>query len=167
MSYINGKRIIKTMIPTYLDLDTVYPVGAVYMSDNPTSPASLFGGSWTQITGKFLLSSDDVLTNGVVTTAGTYHVNSTGGEVTHQLTQGELPQHQHAIYVSEQSGSAGGRSLTFSYSNVNSSTQLRTASQFNKATTLVSANGYEDITADKPHNNMPPYQVVYTWKRTA
>ena len=46
MSYINGKRIIKSYIPTYLDLDTAYPVGSVYINVNSTSPASLFGGSW-------------------------------------------------------------------------------------------------------------------------
>ncbi|WP_418361552.1 phage baseplate protein, partial [Thomasclavelia ramosa] len=27
---------------------TAYPVGAIYMSVSPTSPASLFGGTWTQ-----------------------------------------------------------------------------------------------------------------------
>ena len=28
--------------------DDIYPVGAIYMSVSPTSPASLFGGTWTQ-----------------------------------------------------------------------------------------------------------------------
>lgn len=31
----------------------VYPVGSVYISYNSTSPASIFGGEWTPITGKF------------------------------------------------------------------------------------------------------------------
>ena len=32
------------------NLLNAYPVGAIYASANSTSPASLFGGSWTQIT---------------------------------------------------------------------------------------------------------------------
>jgi hypothetical protein len=27
-------------------LDTVYPVGAIYLSVSSTSPATLFGGTW-------------------------------------------------------------------------------------------------------------------------
>lgn len=30
-------------------IELVYPVGAVYTSVDPTSPADLFGGSWEQI----------------------------------------------------------------------------------------------------------------------
>lgn len=41
-----------------------YPVGAVYISYVSTSPASLFGGSWTQITGRFLRAANDVSTGG-------------------------------------------------------------------------------------------------------
>ena len=51
MGYINENKAIMVRIPTYLDLDTVYPVGSVYMSANNISPASLFGGTWTQIKG--------------------------------------------------------------------------------------------------------------------
>lgn len=37
--------------------DLIYPVGAVYISMNNTSPATLFGGSWTKVEGKFLLGA--------------------------------------------------------------------------------------------------------------
>ena len=36
-------------------LDKVYPVGAIYISINNTSPASLFGGSWTQLDAGYAL----------------------------------------------------------------------------------------------------------------
>ncbi|MGN0194390.1 MAG: DUF859 family phage minor structural protein [Pseudoramibacter sp.] len=35
-------------------LDSVYPVGAIYISMNATSPAKLFGGSWERIYNRFL-----------------------------------------------------------------------------------------------------------------
>ncbi len=38
----------------YVNLGQVmYPVGAIYQSWSSVSPASLFGGSWSQITEKF------------------------------------------------------------------------------------------------------------------
>lgn len=38
----------------YVNLgQVIYPVGSVYMSYTSTSPASLFGGNWTAITGHF------------------------------------------------------------------------------------------------------------------
>ena len=60
--------------------DLIYPVGAVYISMNNTSPATLFGGSWTKIEGKFLLG-----------TSSAYPSGSSGGEETHTLTVNELP----------------------------------------------------------------------------
>lgn len=30
-------------------LDLIYPVGSLYWSSNSTNPATLFGGTWTQI----------------------------------------------------------------------------------------------------------------------
>ena len=29
------------------DWETIYPIGSIYMSANSTSPATLFGGTWT------------------------------------------------------------------------------------------------------------------------
>lgn len=35
-----------------------YPVGAIYLSVNDTNPATLFGGTWERIVGRFLLGAD-------------------------------------------------------------------------------------------------------------
>lgn len=53
--------VLNEAMPTWKE---VYPVGAVYISYVSTSPASLFGGSWTQITGRFLRAANDVSTGG-------------------------------------------------------------------------------------------------------
>lgn len=66
-------------------VDLIYPVGSIYMSFNSVSPATLFGGTWLQITGRFILASS---TN--------YPAQSTGGSVTHALTVNEMPSHTHA-----------------------------------------------------------------------
>lgn len=59
-------------------LDKTYPVGAVYMSLQSTSPASLFGGTWTAITSGFLVSAGY---SGIT-------VGNTGGSATHNHNLG-------------------------------------------------------------------------------
>lgn len=61
-----------------------YPVGAIYLSYVDTSPASIFGGSWTQIQNRFLVG-----------VGSSYAAGATGGEATHKLTVDELPSHSH------------------------------------------------------------------------
>ena len=39
-------------------LDIIYPVGTVYQSTKPTSPATLFGGRWVQIRDRFLYAGN-------------------------------------------------------------------------------------------------------------
>ena len=45
-------------------LNLFYPVGAIYTSMNNTSPADLFGGSWTQITDRFLYCANSSMNTG-------------------------------------------------------------------------------------------------------
>ena len=64
--------------------NTFFPVGAIYQSYASTSPASLFGGTWTQIQNRFLVG-----------VGSSYAAGATGGEATHKLTVDELPSHSH------------------------------------------------------------------------
>ena len=64
--------------------NTFFPVGAIYQSYAATSPASLFGGTWTQIQNRFLVG-----------VGSSYAAGATGGEATHKLTVNELPSHSH------------------------------------------------------------------------
>ncbi len=64
--------------------NTFFPVGAIYQSYAAASPASLFGGTWTQIQNRFLVG-----------VGSSYAAGATGGEATHKLTVNELPSHSH------------------------------------------------------------------------
>ena len=41
----------------------VYPIGSIYMSTNSTSPANIFGGSWSQISGNVCLMAGNSVGN--------------------------------------------------------------------------------------------------------
>ena len=61
-------------------LQAVYPVGAVYISTVNTSPSSLIGGTWAQITNAALRASTSI--------------GYTGAD-THAITINEMPSHRH------------------------------------------------------------------------
>lgn len=79
-------------------LNAVYPVGAIYLSVNSTSPATLFGGTWEQIKDKFLLGVGDTYTT-VGNTGGAASQSYTpeGTVDNHTLTTAELPSHTHGL----------------------------------------------------------------------
>lgn len=139
----------KNEVDTALDdlVDTIYPVGSIYMSVNNVSPSALFGGTWEQIKDTFLLSSGDTYTNG-----------ATGGSadaviVEHTHTQN---QHRHELTGSKTTGMSNGNYLRAGYGSA-------TDGQYtNYATPTINSTG-EDGTG----KNMPPYLVVNVWKRTA
>ena len=67
-------------------LNLVYPVGSIYWSSKNTNPGTLFGGTWTQIKDKFILTAGDSYSNG-----------ATGGAATVTLTVSNMPSHSHSF----------------------------------------------------------------------
>ena len=136
---------------TFLNL--VYPVGAIYMSVNSTSPATLFGGTWERIQDRFLLAA-----------GSSYSAGATGGEATHTLTVNEMPAHSH-IFPSEYKDWSSTNTLDAwqTYILDESWGQISSEATTGKYlhTRTISEGG------SQPHNNIPPYLAVYMWKRTA
>jgi hypothetical protein len=114
-----------------------FPIGYIYISYESRSPASMFGGTWEQITDKFLLSSGD-----------TYTLGSTGGSETVTLTTEMMASHRHAAW-----GLTGAVNTEVQY--------LLIISGYNTLyTTTSSSTG-----GGEAHNNMPPYVTVYMWEK--
>ena len=132
--------------------ETLYPVGSIYMSTVSTSPASLFAGTWEQLKDRFLLAAGN-----------TYAAGSTGGEAQHKLILAEMPRHRHSS-DSYQNGYPSNLSGEGKYC-----TWVNTGRYDNNGPTT-DENGYvrtSQVGGSSPHNNMPPYLAVYTWKRVA
>lgn len=132
-------------------VDMIYPVGSIYMSASATSPETLFGGTWTQITGRYLIGTDAPELNDDGTSPGdySYAAGRKGGEAKHKLTISEIPSHTHRIREANTKGTSTGYRFTAS------------SGTYSTATYLENAGGSEF------HNNMPPYLAVYMWQRTA
>lgn len=124
----------------FLTAAGAYPVGAIYLSVNDTDPATLFGGTWERIGGRFLLGADD-----------TYPAGSTGGEAEHTLTIDEMPRHNHEI----DNLNASGNATPF----MTVQAQDKKGDGGNVQTMYTGGS--------KPHNNMPPYLAVNMWRRVS
>ena len=71
------------------ELDSIYPVGSVYISINHTNPGTIFGGTWERFgNGKVLVGVDENDTDFST-------VEQSGGEKEHVLTTAEMPSHSH------------------------------------------------------------------------
>ena len=159
---LSGRKITNVGTPTEDEdavnkislLDLVYPVGSIYLAYNHTSPASLFGGTWTRIENQFLWAVSDGGNIGI-----------TGGSSTHTLTEREMPSHYHdgittdgllnthrMIYRNATSPASG----TGAYWSI----QQTTSPDSTGARTVPTGGG-------AAHNNMPPYIQVSVWRRTA
>ena len=116
-----------------------FPIGYIYLSTVEIDPSIYFGGKWERIKDRFLLTAGDTYKNGVI-----------GGEANHRLTISEMPNHSHNYssgrwYWAEKDG--GGDVIT---------NQTGTSYIFTRTTTATGGNNA---------HNMPPYLVVYAWKR--
>lgn len=141
-SSLQSNQLFFQTLGTNYILDNVYPVGSIYMSVNSTNPKNLFGGTWEQIQGKFLFGMNS-----------NYPAGSTGGEITHKLTQAEMPKHNHIIYTPNAGGPDVGAAIGFP--------EVGSTNTWWAAACMTGKTGDNEA-----HNNMPPYLSVYIWKRT-
>lgn len=139
-------------------LDNVYPIGSIYMNVNSTNPGTLFGGTWEQIQGKFLLGM-----------SSSYPAGSQGGEASHTLTTEEMPSHGHN--PANEAGYYGfitNSKKAFSIGDMGSQSGSGRYYPYASAAFDISRNTLTGTTGGgKSHNNMPPYLSIYIWKRTA
>lgn len=150
-----------TTLQSWIDdlLDTIYPVGAIYQSMSTTSPASLFGGSWNQINGVFLLSNSN-----------SYQNDTTGGEANVTLSVNTMPSHNHgssinggaALVMDVTGGSETSAGFLFDFDNQYSNWyKLWDGTSKGR----VGLTGYTG--GGQAHNNMPPYLVCSMWRRVS
>lgn len=132
-----------------LSISDIYPVGSIYMSINNVNPSTLFGGTWEQIEDRFLLSA-----------GSTYTAGDTGGEATHSHDLSNAYAKlvigiNNKMYWSE-------NSKIYTVNRETSGTSFGVTDSSITSTKAIDLGGNTNESS-----SMPPYLVVYMWKRTA
>ena len=148
-------------------INTIYPIGSIYMSVSSTSPQILFGGTWEQIKDTFLLASGDTYaSDGDVATA--QH-----GSATVSLTEEQMPRHTHKQNAhSHTIGSLtrytiSGKGVAAVGDGYGNTQNYKTGSTTATNKYTGGTNTTEAAQNGSAHENMPPYMAVYCWKRIA
>ena len=139
ISQINGNEVVGKEFYEYVRTE-----GTVLFSFNPDfSPAALYGGSWENITDRFLIGA-----------GGSYPLGSTGGEANVTLTVNQIPAHSHETkYYNDEEAPPSGSTWA-------------PAAHRNTGVNVVGGDTY-DTGGGQAHNNMPPYIAVNIWRRVA
>ena len=133
----------KTEINSILNL--VFPIGRGFIDFTDTDYSNYLGFTWERELIGMTPIGLDVNDNDFNT------IGKTGGEKTHTLTVNEMPKHNHSFSYKWKIASVG--SADWAAQNTDASG------------TLYNVIGFTGN--NQPHNNLPPYQVVAYWKRTA
>ena len=139
-------------------IENCYPIGSVYISVNNTNPETALGfGTWTQIEDRFLLAAGSTYTGG-----------DTGGAATVKLSKANLPAVSGTIAMHGQGVATNVHDVTgcFSSGLTNKNKYRAGGSEVSGAPSIGRVN-FSNGGSGTAHNNMPPYLVVYIWKRTA
>lgn len=108
-----------------------YPIGAYYISSSPTSPATLFGGTWVQVKDRMILAVGDSYKS----------AGLTGGSATTNLVLNNIPSHNHSC------GTAGNHSHTRGSMNITGDfggTDVQSDYYGNGAFAITSRGNYND-----------------------
>ena len=160
-----------TAAKTQAKLDA-HPVGSYYWSNDKTSPATLFGGTWDALPAGYTLIAQGSGTDDYG--SFTYTAGKKYGKRKHQLTTDELSEHSHTASVSS-AGSHTHTAETFmdgGKDHINNFSCSYTAKKTGTATVDSSGAHTHNVIigntgGNQPHNNLPPSIACYGWRRTA
>ena len=193
----NQGKILKEYIDGQMNslLDKTYPIGSIYMSINDTNPSQLFGGSWIQLENRFLLGAGSQYNNGA--TGGSKdaivvehnHIQNSHNHTQNPHNHTQNP-HIHdpttdtygLVFVTSERLSAHNKQIATSstsgwYTDVSENSNdfhhrynsgSTTATNNSTAATNIATTATNQVTGESGSGkNMPPYLVVYMWKRVA
>ena len=148
-----------------INVDFIYPIGSVYITTQSINPSVLFGGKWEQTcksrcimgAGSNISNTDDSW-GSYAASSYNFVSGSRIGESSHLLTQGEMPSHSHSSVYRH----IGTDDSNFSGHIANSVEANDTGTDKRKDQLTTGSTG-----GGSAHNNIPPVEVYYIWKRVS
>ena len=141
-----------------IGLESIYPIGSIYMSFNKTNPSHLFKfGEWEPIIDKFLFCSNL-----------NRKAKEIGGESRHKLTIDEMPAHKHS---NDSNNILTYRSDEYYYNSLNDEidinhhVSIKSYGEFNDTDNRIIYKETETTGESKEFDIMPPYITCYAWTR--
>ena len=139
-----------------------HPVGSLYISENATSPAELYGGTWERIEGKFIMGASD-----------TYPAGSMGGSAEHE--------HEYKLSFMWRLGAlVGYPSSAISAYNYKTQSWNDSNKRVDDGQYTLANDGFSSTYGEKPggqaysvtgntasNSSIPPYYSMYIWRRVA
>ena len=164
-------------------LNALYPVGSIYISMNNTNPSKFIGGTWVQISNRFLYCT-------------TSDAKGTGGSDNVKLTIDNLPSHKHSVNITTSSNGSHTHTVYHKWKNGstwykryfknksqlcsdgcnfddgdisfmrNTNKENETIADTAGAHTHVTKGDTGSTGSTKAFSIMPPYMKIYCWYRT-
>ena len=139
-----------------------WPVGAIYMAVGGSSPSSMFGGSWTQIVGKFIRAKNSSQDSG-----------STGGNNNVTLQPANIPTLSLQVGLSS-GGYVGANDHPDSFISNSKTLGMESATYSGDTSDRSAQDGYVNSTLVRYYNSnvrpfvaMPEYINVNCWQRVS
>lgn len=151
-----------------------HPVGSYYWSNDSTSPATLFGGTWEALPAGYTLIAQGSGSDSFG--SFTYEAGKQYGERKHQLTTDELPKIKGDVQFRLLDGASnimGNKNDSLSDSGVFSALRysggkwVGSVAASSKQATDNTDVLHLEFGNNQPHNTLPPSIACYGWRRTA
>lgn len=136
-----------------------HPVGSYYWSNDSTSPAMLFGGTWEALPAGYTLIAQGSGSDSFG--SFTYTAGQKYGERKHQLTTDELPKISGSVSSLLRWNTGKAQSGVLKAAEGTSSFPSTATENVSNSTLSI------EFGKDTPHENLPPCTAAYAWMRTA
>ncbi len=148
-------------LPDFLDnLNSIYPVGSIYMSMNNTNPSEYFGGTWEAIEGQFLIGANSTYKAGISGGSATHTHGSGGLYAALEAAQGAIPNNVFFVDYTRKTGVSYTQNTR---TGIWANRWVEQRGNYSEAANEgVAVNGNTGS-----GSSLPPYLPVYMWKRTA
>ena len=135
-----------------------HPVGSLYISENPTSPAELYGGTWERVKGKFIMGASDTHPAGTTVEAGLPNITGSAKQSFGAFIW-QMGSNKGAVSDISNTGHTDGKGIRISYTYDDSAPGGAAGFRFDASASNTIYGASTTV--------QPPAYCMYIWRRVA